>query len=442
MTNDIAASGGAPAAEVDAFAERIFGAVLGAQLIQAIDLGDRLGWYRALADGGPTTSAELAARTDSAERYAREWLEHQAACGVLTVDDAGAAATERRFALPAAHAAVLADADSVAHMTPIARFATASGRFIDRIADAYRTGDGVSWEDLGDEAREAQAASQPAALPAPSRPGAAAPGSRRPRPAAARRARRRRRAAATAGRRSGWRGPIRGSPSTGTTSTSRRSSPLGATPTEAGVADRMTFSTADVGALTDDRVGTYDVVFAFECVHDMPDPVGVLAAMRRMVADDGLVVVMDERTEDAFRAPAPEVEQLLYGYSLMCCLGDGLSHQPSVGTGTVMRADTFTEYAAGRRLRRGRHPPDRGRLLPLLPPPPLTRPPPHPHPQDFPARSVAPTTRSAGKSRLGASVSRCRGGRCGRPARRPGTSPTTGRRGSSRAAWCGALRRG
>ena len=101
MTNDIAAPGGEPTAgEVDAFAERIFGAVLGAQLIQAIDLGDRLGWYRALADGGPTTSAELAARTDSAERYAREWLEHQAACGVLTVDDAGAAATERRFALP------------------------------------------------------------------------------------------------------------------------------------------------------------------------------------------------------------------------------------------------------------------------------------------------------------------------------------------------------
>ena len=152
--------------------------------------------------------------------------------------------------------------------------------------------------------------------------------------------------------------------------------------TEAGVADQMTFSTADVGALTDDRAGSYDVVFAFECVHDMPDPVSVLAAMRRMVADDGVVVVMDERTEDAFRAPAPEVEQLLYGYSLMCCLGDGLSHQPSVGTGTVMRPDTFTDYRAGRGLRGRRHPPHRGRLLPLLPPPPLTRVA-HP-PNDFP----------------------------------------------------------
>ena len=97
----------APApADVDAFAERIFGAVLGAQLVQSIDLGDRLGWYRSLAADGPATSTELAARTGSAERYAREWLEHQAACGILTVDDVAAEPAERRFALPPAHAAV------------------------------------------------------------------------------------------------------------------------------------------------------------------------------------------------------------------------------------------------------------------------------------------------------------------------------------------------
>ncbi len=305
MTNDMAASSGeALAGEVDAFAERIFGAVLGAQLIQAIDLGDRLGWYRALADGGPTTSAELAARTDSAERYAREWLEHQAACGVLTVDDAGAAATERRFALPAAHAAVLADPDSVAYMTPIARFATASGRFIDRIADAYRTGDGVSWEDLGDEAREAQAgANRPLFLHRlgqellPQAPDVHARLQRATR-------------VADVGCGYGWSsiGLARAYPGVTVDGydvdepsvvAARRNA------TEAGVGDQMTFSTADVGALTDDQVGTYDVVFAFECVHDMPDPVSVLAAMRRMVADDGVVVVMDERTEDAFRAPRP-----------------------------------------------------------------------------------------------------------------------------------------
>ena len=95
-----AAVGGAGAA-VETFAERIFGAVLGAQLVQAIDLGDRLGWYAALAAGGPATSGELAERSGADERYAREWLEHQAAVGVLTVDDVDAPPSDRRFALPA-----------------------------------------------------------------------------------------------------------------------------------------------------------------------------------------------------------------------------------------------------------------------------------------------------------------------------------------------------
>src|SRR5262245_66531963 len=89
-----------PPEAAEACAEQVFAAVLAAQRIQAIDLGDRLGWYRALADAGPLTAAELAARTGSHGRYAREWLEHQAVCGYLTVDDADTSPEERRFSLP------------------------------------------------------------------------------------------------------------------------------------------------------------------------------------------------------------------------------------------------------------------------------------------------------------------------------------------------------
>ena len=263
---------------------------------------------------------------------------------MLTVDDEAAAPTERRFTLPPAHAAVLADPDSTAFMTPIARFATASGLFIDRIADTYRTGAGLSWDDLGDEAREAQAgANRPLFLHRlvqdllPAAPDVHA---------------RLQRAAriADVGCGYGWSsiGLARGYEGAAVDGYDIDEPSVAAAvrnAAEAGVADRLTFHAADVGALDDERVGAYDAVFAFECIHDMPDPASVLAAMRRMVADDGVVVVMDERAEDRFCAPAPEVEQLLYGYSLMCCLGDGLSHQPSVGTGTVMRADTFAGYA-------------------------------------------------------------------------------------------------
>ncbi len=120
-------------------------------------LGDRLGWYRALADRGPLTSAELAEATGSDERYAREWLEHQAAAAYVTVDDVAAPPAERRYTLPPAHATVLADEDSLAYLAPIARAVAGFGRSIGELADAYRTGTGVSWDDMGDDAREAQA---------------------------------------------------------------------------------------------------------------------------------------------------------------------------------------------------------------------------------------------------------------------------------------------
>jgi len=86
-------------------------------------------------------------------------------------------------------------------------------------------------------------------------------------------------------------------------------------------------------------------VTAFECIHDMPRPVEVLRSMRALAGPDGAVVVMDERAEDEFQAPSSEVDRYLYGFSLMVCLPDGMSHEGSVGTGTVMRPSTFRRYA-------------------------------------------------------------------------------------------------
>src|SRR5207248_2811990 len=73
-----------------ALAERLFEDAVGALELYTVYLGERLGLYRALADGGAATSAELAARTGTNERYVREWLEHHAVSGLLEVDDAKA----------------------------------------------------------------------------------------------------------------------------------------------------------------------------------------------------------------------------------------------------------------------------------------------------------------------------------------------------------------
>ena len=73
-------------ASADEFAERLFGATLNFVDVLAVFLGDRLGWYRALASGGPATPDELVARAGGSPRYAQEWLEQQAGTGILTVD--------------------------------------------------------------------------------------------------------------------------------------------------------------------------------------------------------------------------------------------------------------------------------------------------------------------------------------------------------------------
>lgn len=326
----------------EAFAERVLGAVLGAQEVQAVYLGDRLGWYRALAEHGPMTSVELAGATGTDERYAREWLEHQAACGYLAVEGVDAPPTERCFALPAGHAAVLVDRDDLAFLAPAARFVAGLGRYLDEIVEAYRTGGGVSWSTFGDDAREGQAdLNRPLFLHLlgqrllPSVPDVDA----RLRAGAR---------VADVGCGAGWSaiGVARAYPQTRidgfdvdepSIEMARRNAAA------MGVEDRVRFHAYDGASLTGSE--PYDVVFAFECIHDLADPVGVLAGMRRLAGDDGTVVVMDERTEDTFTAPAGPVERLFYGFSLMCCLPDGRSRSPSAATGTVMRHGTLLAYA-------------------------------------------------------------------------------------------------
>jgi hypothetical protein len=84
----------------DALAERIFESSIGMLEILSIYVGDRLGLYRALADGGEATASEFATITGTHERYALEWLEQQADSGVLEVQDGYVEPEARRYRLP------------------------------------------------------------------------------------------------------------------------------------------------------------------------------------------------------------------------------------------------------------------------------------------------------------------------------------------------------
>jgi 2-polyprenyl-3-methyl-5-hydroxy-6-metoxy-1,4-benzoquinol methylase len=111
---------------------------------------------------------------------------------------------------------------------------------------------------------------------------------------------------------------------------------------DSGVADRVSFQVRDVADPA--LAGRYDLVLGFEMLHDLSQPVEVLQNMRRLLAEGGTVIIMDERVAETFTAPGDALERLFYGFSTLCCLPAGLVDQPSAATGTVMRPATLRRY--------------------------------------------------------------------------------------------------
>jgi SAM-dependent methyltransferase len=339
MTSESTRSGDGAGPSADEVAERVLAAALGWIDTMALYLGDRLGWYRYLTEHGACTADELAAGTGTSTRYAREWLEQQATIGVLTA--APAPNGGHAFTLPVGAAEVLTDIRSRAHLAPLARMLAAAGIQAPALLEAYRRGTGVSWDQLGPDARESQAdMNRPwfDALPeklaavAPLEAVLAAPGAR----------------IADVGCGAGWSSIAlaRAHPDlrvVGFDVDAPSLDEAAANAAAAGVSERVSFVLEDGASLA--THGSFDSAFAFECIHDLPRPVQVLGAMHAAVRVGGTVIVMDEAVPERFEPPGDDLERLMYGFSLFVCLPDGLSHPDSVGTGTVMRPATLRDYA-------------------------------------------------------------------------------------------------
>ncbi len=352
-------------AERDAFAERLMRSTMGTFDIFSIFIGDRLGLYQTLAQSGALTSGEMADRTGASERYLREWLEQQATTGILTVDTETSAhgstdADTRRFRLPAGHAEVLADRDSLSYMAGFVRLLVGAVRPVDAVITAFRTGGGVPFSAYGADLREGQAeANRPAFLHQlgaewlPAMPDVHA---RLQSDSPAR--------VADIGCGLGWSsiGMARSYPHIlvdGFDLDEPSVEQARANVREEGLGDRVRIHCRDAGAA--ELSGEYDLVTAFECIHDLADPVGVLRAMNRLAGERGSVLVMDERVCDHFTAEESEaeVDAMMYGWSVFHCLPAGMSVSDegngagvSAATGTVMRPDTLRRYAAEAGFRR------------------------------------------------------------------------------------------
>jgi SAM-dependent methyltransferase len=328
----------------DAFAERLFQAAVATMDLYGVYLGDRLGLYRVLADRGPSNSGELADAARINARYAREWLEQQAASGILTVDDADAEPEERRFALPPGHDEVLLDETSLSFGASLAHSIVVCGRPMDEILEAFRNGGGLTFDQYGPEVHLAQERSTRAMYEnllgrewLPSVPELherlnADPPAR----------------VADLACGSGWStiSMARAYPKISVDGVDLDEASIDAARSNlAGtdVADRVRFHNRDAAAA--EFAHRFDLVTIFEALHDMSRPVDVLRTIRGMLADGGSVLIADERTEDSFRAPSSDRERLYYGFSIMSCLPSGMVGPDPAGTGTVMRVETLRRYA-------------------------------------------------------------------------------------------------
>jgi SAM-dependent methyltransferase len=310
--------------------------------LYTVYVGERLGLYRALAEGGPATSAKLAGRTGTVERYVREWLEHHAASGLLTVDDPAAGPLERRYRMPPEHVPVLADPDDVRYEAYRGVEAVRAARPMPDVVEAFRHGGApppMAWEPEG-RAEFNRAlflnllgSRWLPAIPEVDRRLRSEPPAR----------------VADVACGTGWSSiamaraypkiTVDGfdlDPDVIAVATSNAA--------EAGMTGRVRFAVVD--AADPDLPGRYDLVTIFEALHDMARPVDALRAARAMLADGGSVVIADERVEDEFTAPAPDRDRRAYGWSVVSCLPSAMGDPESAATGAALRPATLAGYAA------------------------------------------------------------------------------------------------
>lgn len=302
------------------------GATLNAALVV---MGDKLGYYRDLAAHGPTTPAQLAARTQSAEPYAREWLNAQAAGGYVTYD-----AATRRYTLPPEHALAMTDADSPAFLPGFFQIALGTVHDTQHIVDAARSGAGYGWHqhdtDVHVGCERFFRPSYHANLVDSWIP--ALDGVREKLEAGA--------LVADVGCGHGastilLAQAFPNSRFIGSDYHAESIETARARAAEAGVEDRVRFDVASAQEFGPAPDGAkYDLIAMFDCLHDMGDPVGAARHVRETIADDGTWMIVEPMAGDHVEDNLNPVGRAYYGFSTLLCTPSSLSQDVGLALGT------------------------------------------------------------------------------------------------------------
>lgn len=324
-------------AKVDAFARRLLKELLATMSALNIYLGHRLGLFRVMAEGGLVTPPELASRTGYADRYVREWLECMAVCEYVDYDPATG-----RFSLPAEHAVVLLDCDHPAYAAASFCFVPSFARILPSLMEAFRSGGGVPYEAYGEDTLEA--------IGRGNRPMFVNDYVARWIPAMPDIERRLRAGGRVAeiGCGVGWSSIslAKGFPKVRIDAVDADAASVQQARHNAqdgGVADRITFhrAPAEDAPLT----GPYDLVTAFECLHDMAYPVKALRRMRELASPDGAVLVAGEAVGESLEENRNFLGRLNYNVSVLYSLPQAMVYLGAAGTGTMLRPSTLRRYA-------------------------------------------------------------------------------------------------
>jgi SAM-dependent methyltransferase len=295
------------------------GALLGGAMVV---LGDKLGLYRAMAGTGSITSAELAARTGTAERYVREWLSAQAARGYVTYDGGG------RFSLPDEHAVPLTDEASPACVIGAFEIALGSVYATDKIAERFRSGAGFAWGAHDEHVLHGcERFFRPGYLNnlasawIPALDGVEAK--------------------LSAGARVADVGCGHGAstllladayPASAVTGFDAHDGSIEAArkrAADAGLAERVRFEVAAATSFS----GTYDLVCFFDCLHDMGDPAGACAHARAQLAPGGTLMLIEPFAADDITGNLNPVGAAYYAFSTLLCTPSSLSQEAGTALG-------------------------------------------------------------------------------------------------------------
>jgi SAM-dependent methyltransferase len=295
-------------------------AIAGASVL----LGDRLGLYKAMADGAPVTSSELAKKTSLHERYVREWLSGQAASGYIDFHP-----EKNAFSLSPEQAMAFAEEGSPAFFA--GAFDVVQATYLDepKVAEAFRTGKGVGWHEhskclfSGTERffRPGYNANLVSSW-IPALDGVEEK--------------------LKAGTKVADVGCGHGASTILMAQAYPNSEFFGydyhvpsierakVLAKEAGVGDRITFAQATA---KDFPAKDYGLVAFFDCLHDMGDPVGAGKHVKETLAGDGVWMIVEPFAHDDLKDNLNPVGRVYYGASTFICTPASLSQEVALGLG-------------------------------------------------------------------------------------------------------------